>query len=294
MNPDLCLEKYLEYLLVEKGLAANTISAYAGDLRDFLGDLRKIGLKSLLNVRDKHLLGYMERQKKRGYAAHSLARKISSIKSFLVFLSNETQGTITVNTDLPSHKLPQSYPDYLLEEEIQMLLKRIDRSKYSGRRNALIVKLLYGLGLRVSELLDLRWAGINFQDHYLKVKGKGNKERILPLHPILINDIALHRKEQRTRVDSFYLFPGKKGRPLSRVGVWKIIQTTCRKCGLRRKVYPHAFRHSCATHMLQNGADIRALQEFLGHADLRTTERYTHLVNEQLKATIRDHHPLYR
>ena len=284
-------DEFLIYLAIEKGLSQNTLLAYKNDVNQFLAFyLRQDKIGQVNGVDSDHVTRYFESKKKSGSKEASLIRSMTSIKSFINYL--EEKIGVVKNWEYPSFKKTLNFPDYLSLSEI---LKIIDIAADSGLqcdRNVLIIKMLYGLGLRVSELVNLSMNDINTQEEIIWIKGKGNKDRILPLPvgmTVEINSYWLKKKNGQNK-----LFLNKNGTPLSRIGVWKLIKSLCQKTGIKRNVYPHIFRHSFATHMLSNGADIRTVQTLLGHEDILSTEIYTHLTTEHLKSVIRDCHPHYK
>ena len=290
------IELLIEYLVVERGLADNTITAYQRDLQQYADYLRGRDYPSFAAVQRQDIeqyIGMLRRQ--RGWSRATVARKLASLRQIHRFLVREglVDGDPTANIRVPQPG--QRLPEVLTVEECQALLAAPDQSTDTGLRDAAMVALMYATGLRVSELVALRIHDINFQEAVLRVEGKGGKQRLVPVAARvleLIQDyLATTRQEFVTNEAEDALFLSVRGRPLTRNRFWQILKEYVRQTGLPADTSPHTLRHSFATHLLSGGADLRVIQEMLGHASLSTTEVYTHLSHEDLRATYDQTHP---
>ena len=283
---------FLEYLTVELGLAENTRLAYARDLRLFA---QEVG-KATTAVTREDIIGYITQLKKKQYAASSIARKLAAIKGFFRFMTVE--GNLPMD---PSEVVEAGHkgiilPKVLSREEVEKLLLAPDLATAEGYRDRTMLEVLYATGMRVSELLNLPTAGVNLPMKYLLAYGKGSKERIIPLGHYALGYIEKYLSVVRPqlvkdKLDSPILFLTLWGHPMTRQRFWQIIKGYGHKAGIQKELTPHILRHSFATHMLDNGADLRTVQELLGHADISTTQIYTHLTNSRLKAIYEKAHP---
>lgn len=288
------LEDFLFYLKFEKNMSSNTIDSYRRDLEDFISFLQKekVNIKNLKREEwQRYLVSLYNR-----YKIKSIARKISSIRSFLKFLLREGYINKNYSSFMIIPKIPMYLPEVLDNKEIENFLKIPDPLSPLGIRNMAILETFYATGMRVSELVNLDVQSINLEEKYVRCFGKGDKERIIPL-----GDYAVESLKKYLLVrDSFHpkdkeaLFLNKKGERITRQGVWFIIKTYSKILGLPKRVSPHTFRHSFATHLLSNGADIRIVQELLGHSDIATTQIYTHIVSSKLHEVYQRAHPLTR
>ncbi len=288
------VDAFLQYLVAERHLAANTISAYQADIFFFLSLHLKSGNTSLSTVSPEDIRAFMAACLKRGISLRSNARRISSLRSFFRFLAAEK--IISVNPlaliDLPK---PRRYlPLALSMAEVDILLAATDPSPL-GLRNDAMLHLLYASGLRVSELVNLPVAGININAGRLRVFGKGSKERLVPFGEVATEKINAYLKDGRPKLikkgRSDYLFLTNSGRPMTRTRFWQIIKDRAGVCGIKKEISPHTLRHSFATHLLAGGADLRSVQMMLGHADISTTQIYTHVDSDRLKKTHKRFHP---
>lgn len=288
MNSD--IEDFAIYLLSEKGLAANTLEAYSSDINAFFSFLKADGFSCWNDVRQQQLIDFLSLRKD-DYAPASLSRTLIAIKVFFRFLKRE--GIISTNFTrlLETPKIWQLIPDILSLQEMDSLLGMPDPSTQQGARDGAILELLYATGIRVSELCQLDIADIN--EHAILVHGKGGKDRHVPMGrkaSQAIDDYLSFRNHRAVgRQDA--LFIGRGGRPLNRVGVWKIVKHYAREAGIAKTIFPHTFRHSFATHLLDNGADLRVIQEMLGHASISSTDRYTHVSTTRLAQAFHSFHP---
>ena len=292
---DECIERYLAYLTVEKGLASNTREAYGRDLLRFAAFFREAGFHHWADADPAVILQYLIDLRRLGLESRSRARHLVSLRGFFRFL--RTEGMIPTDPtrliDLP--KSGRHLPGVIPIEEIQRLLAAPDREQPRGERDAAMLELLYAAGLRVSELVALDLQHLNLEAGFVRVFGKGSKERIVPIgrqaQSALQAYLANGRPQlMRQRVGP-HVFVARQGRPMSRQGFWKLIKKYARQAGLRADISPHMLRHSFASHLLEGGADLRAVQIMLGHADIATTQIYTHVTAERLKAVHRRYHP---
>jgi integrase/recombinase XerD len=297
VKEDPIIRQFTNYLKLERSLSANSIEAYVRDvekLMQFL-EMRKNGA-SFLKVDFKVLQGFIEYVNELGLSAYSQARILSGVKAFYNFLVAEDLITENPTTLLEGPRLGRKLPDTLDYPEIEQLLAAIDLSTPEGGRNRAMLEVLYSSGLRVSELVDLKRSNVYFDIGFLRVIGKGSKERLVPCGKEALKFLKLYLTEIRVQIpvqqgfDSF-VFLNRRGRKLSRVMVFNIIKSLAAKIGLKKSISPHTFRHSFATHLIEGGADLRAVQEMLGHESITTTEIYTHLDRDYLRQVIREFHP---
>ena len=291
------IKGFQTYLKLERSVSANTSAAYLRDvalLESFLES--ELGGKSLNQVDFSDLTEFIAWIHGRGMSASSQARILSGIKTFFHFLVLEGLLSDNPTTLLESPKLSRKLPDTLSIHEINSLIDALDLSKPEGMRNKAILEMLYGCGLRVSEVVDLKISNLFLDIELVKILGKGNKERLVPIGSeaakflqIWLQEVRVHLKIKPGQEDLVFL--NNRGSSLSRVMVFLIIKGLATKIGLKKTISPHTFRHSFATHLLEGGADLRAVQEMLGHESITTTEIYTHLDREYLKSTILQYHP---
>lgn len=288
------LREFLVYLRVIKNYSPNTILSYNSDLRDFLSFLKERGLNlDKLNLED--FREYLEILKERGYNSFSIARKLSSLKSFFRFLEEEKEEKFSFVFLFETPKLPFRLPKVLSLEEVETLLSAPDLNTPSGYRDKTMLEVLYATGLRVSELISLRIINLNLELGLVKVLGKGNKERLVPLGDYALEYLKNYLHEVRplfaNKKSKDYVFLGRLGNPITRQRFWQIIKGYAKKVGLEDKISPHVLRHSFATHLLQGGANLRAVQMLLGHNSLATTQIYTHLDFKRLREVYDQCHP---
>jgi integrase/recombinase XerD len=288
---------YENYLKLEKSLSSNSIAAYINDinkLTEFLGkNNKKITSEK---VKLQHLKKFVEWLNERGVSPRTQARTISGIKSFYKYLLIEGKISSDPTSLLESPKIGRKLPDVLSMEEIDELIDAVDLNKPEGQRNKAMLETLYSCGLRVSELVNLKLTNLFFDEGYVKIEGKAEKERLVPVSSRAIEEnekyINGYRQSLKIQKDSEnILFLNRRGKKLSRVMVFTIIKNLAEKINLQKKISPHTFRHSFATHLINGGADLRAVQEMLGHESILTTEIYTHLDRDYLKSTINQFHP---
>lgn len=288
---------FKQYLLLEKSLSKNSISAYLHDIKCFENFLNREanGIGPLL-VTYENLLAYVSSLHAAGVASSSQARMISGLRAFYKYLLLEDllQNDPTMFLEMP--KQARKLPEVLGLDEINAMIGQIDMSKPMGHRDKAMLETLFSSGLRVSELIGLNISEVYFKDEFIKVRGKGNKERLVPIGQaalkaiqIYINETRVHLKLQKKFSDTVFI--NHLGGGISRVSVFKIIKTLAAAAGIRKNISPHTFRHSFATCLVEGGADLRAVQQMLGHESITTTEIYTHLDRSYLKETIRLYHP---
>lgn len=285
-------------MLLEQNLSASTLDSYMSDMRklsDFV--IRNYQVSDPKLVKLEHLRGFLEFLFELGVSESTQARHISSIKSFYRFLTYIDALVENPSALLETPKLGRKLPVVLSIEEIDALIAAIDLSKADGHRNKAIVEVLYGCGLRVSELVNLRLTDIFEEESFIKVKGKGSKERLVPLNKSALVAIKHYKEQQRNHLSidkeaQNILFVNRRGGQLSRVMIFNIIKKLAQRANIAKNISPHTFRHSFATHLVEGGADLRAVQEMLGHESILTTEIYTHLDQSFLRATIIEHHPM--
>jgi integrase/recombinase XerD len=288
---------FRSYLKLEKSLSANSVEAYLHDivkLTQFLdmhcGDMQPAMVDIAV------LQSFVKWVNELGMSASSQARMISGIKAFYSYLIMENCISQDPTQLLEAPRKARKLPEVLTLAEIDQLIEAIDLSSLEGHRNKAILETLYSCGLRVSELVNLKLSDLFLKESFVRVIGKGNKERLVPIGSVAVKQIVLYQHEIRCQVNPVkgfenYLFLNRRGRKLSRVMVFTIIQGLAQKSGLEKHVSPHTFRHSFATHLIEGGADLRAIQEMLGHASITTTEIYTHLDRQFLKDAIIQFHP---
>lgn len=291
------IKGFEEYLRLEKGLSQNSINAYINDINK-LCDFLKINFKgtSPQKVKLAHLKSFLEHLNGRGVSPRTQARTISGIKSYFKFLLIEEKIISDPTALLVSPKIGRKLPDVLTTQEIDSLISAVDTEKPEGQRNKAILEILYSCGLRVSELVNVKISNLFFDEGYIKVEGKAGKERLIPISVRAVEEINKYMIEYRNhlkigRGDEDTLFLNRRGQKLSRVMIFTIIKNLAEKSELNKKISPHTFRHSFATHLIDGGADLRVVQEMLGHESILTTEIYTHLDRNYLRDTINKFHP---
>lgn len=300
MNWELLIKQYTHYLKIERSLSANSVEAYEHDaqlLRQFMEmNYPKI---SALKTTLKQLQHFLEYINELGMSAHSQARILSGVKGFYKFLLFEDLTETDPTTLLEGPKLGRKLPDTLSYHEIEKILEAIDLSTPEGARNRAMLEVLYSSGLRVSELVNLTLASIHADIGFLRILGKGNKERLVPIGRDALKYLKIYVDDIRGRAPHKapkkgfepYVFLNRNGKNLTRVMVFTIIRNLARQIGLNKTISPHTFRHSFATHLIEGGADLRAVQEMLGHESITTTEIYTHLDRDYLRQVILEFHP---
>jgi integrase/recombinase XerD len=289
------LDQFLHYLTVEKGLSDNTIEAYHHDVGRFLGHLKKKEIQDVSRVGRVNLRAFLAGLRRQGLSTRSIARNQAALRTFFRFLLLE--GILESNPaeDLESPKTDRNLPEILTLKEVEELLEQPDLRTPLGIRDRAMLETLYATGIRVSELIQLSIHQVNLEGGYALIYGKGGKERIVPLGSEAIQWITHYvqgvRTERLTGKESPALFLGRSGKGMSRQRFWKALKDYGRKAGIRKRMTPHLLRHSFASHLLERGADLRSVQMLLGHADISTTQIYTHVTGERLKKVHKKYHP---
>ena len=297
MNWNIYIKGFKSFLALEKSLSANTIEAYIHDIEKLVQFLEF--KKSYLSVNEIDLINLQDFLKwinELGMSARTQARVISGIKSFYKYLLLENVLNVDPTSLLESPRLGNKLPETLSYNEINNIINAIDLSKPEGQRNKAILETLYSCGLRVSELVNLKISNLYLNDGFVKIIGKGNKERLTPIGSEAMKQINIYKNQIRCHIETKkehedFLFLNRRGKKLTRVMVFTIIKQLASKIGMQKNISPHTFRHSFATHLIDGGADLRAVQEMLGHESITTTEIYTHLDREYLRQAIIQFHP---
>lgn len=291
------LHEFLNYLRIEKNVAANTIASYQNDLFRYIKFLQDAGIDTVAQIKVSHILSLIHSLTELGYAPSSNARNISAIRMFHRFLVGEGYAHKNPAENIGLPRLSRKLPSVLDQPEIELILEQPDLAESKGIRDKAMLEFLYATGLRVSEIINIRLTDLFFSEGFVRVFGKGSKERIVPIGKQAIHDTDRYLQEVRKRIAKAgrsreVLFLNFRGKPLSRMGLWKVLRAYVVQAGIKKHVTPHTFRHSFATHLIEGGADLRAVQEMLGHSDISTTQIYTHLDREYLKEVHRNFHPL--
>jgi integrase/recombinase XerD len=292
------INKYITWLRLEKGLSDNTAEAYIDDLNKLLHFINSESGTDLLSLKYQDLQQFIAQLNDAGISSRSQARIISGVKSFYRFLLTEAYLETDPTELLESPKIGMKLPDVLTENEINNLINSIDLSIAEGQRNRAMLEVLYSCGLRVSELIGLQISNVYFDEQFIVVTGKGNKQRLVPISQKAIGEIRNYLIDRNViKVKKGYedtLFLNRRGAGLTRVMIFHILKEQARIAGIRKKISPHTLRHSFATHLLEGGANLRAIQMMLGHESITTTEIYTHIDREFLRKEIIAHHPRNR
>lgn len=288
------LDGYLDHLRVERGLAARSVEAYAGDLIRFAVYTRQAG-KAFATVDSGDVASWLVSLSKAGISARAQARKLSALRGFYKFLLAERHVPSDPTALVTGPKLPRKLPHVLSFAEVETLLTAPDQSTPRGVRDTAMIQLLYASGLRVSELVGLKISDVDLDQSYVSVLGKGEKRRLVPFGEVARDAMLRYVREVRPRwagrADSAHLFITERGTGMTRQGFWKLLGRYARTAGIDKPISPHKLRHSFATHLLERGADLRSVQTMLGHADIATTQVYTHVTAEHLRATHGRFHP---
>lgn len=291
------LDDYLHFLRVERQLAANTLQSYERDLKSYLQYLKEVEqLESLRKVERIHILNHLRHLKESAKTSRTVARHISSIRSFHQFLIRErvVDNDPTVHLEMP--QMDKKLPNILSIEEVDALMQSPDLNKANGLRDHAMLELLYASGMRVSECINLNIEDVHLTMGFVRCTGKGSKERIIPLGKSALSACEHYLESARGELrkegeKTEALFINQRGKRLTRQGCWKLLKQHAQKAGIQRELTPHTLRHSFATHLIENGADLRAVQEMLGHADISTTQIYTHVSKTRLKDVYSQFHP---
>lgn len=289
---------YRTYLKLERNMSDNSVFAYLRDVNMLTAFLEDYSPEMKVeHLEAAHLRDFLKHLHELGIAANSQARTLSGIKSFFRFLLLEDIIEADPTELIQAPKTGRKLPDTLSYEEIEKIIKAIDLSKAEGERNKAIIETLYGCGLRVSELVNMKLSNLFFTEGFIRIIGKGDKERLVPIGPHAQKQIETYLEQVRSHLNiakghEDFVFLNRRGKQLTRVMIFTIIKNLTEKSGLKKTISPHTFRHSFATHLVEGGANLRAVQEMLGHQSITTTEIYTHLDRNFLKETIRDFHPM--
>ncbi len=291
------LEQFLDYLSIEENLSFNTIDSYRNDLKrylEFVASEKKY--TDLKQVTARDVSAFVQLLNALGLSPKSISRNLSAIRTFHKYLLNEDllESDPAENVDLP--KLPKTLPLVLEIPEVEKILEQPDTLEFLGIRDRAMLELLYACGLRISELLGLKQNDVRTDAGFLRVFGKGSKERMVPIGELAMNWLVLYQEKVRPHLlgkqpSDSVIFLNARGKKMSRMGFWKILKQYTEMAGIQKEVTPHTFRHSFATHLLEGGADLRVVQELLGHSDISTTQIYTHIDREYLKEVHKTFHP---
>ena len=291
---DALVQLFLDYVVVECGLAKNTIAAYRRDLDHFRDYLSSRGKEDLASLKPHDILGFLAFEKTRGLSVNSVSRALAAVRVFFRFLSVEGKVPVNVASTLESPHLWHRLPDVLDLADVERLLDAPDTAQPLGIRDRAILEVMYATGARVSETADLRLDGLALESGYVRCFGKGSKERVVPIGASACNWLERYMRKVRLRLaksPSPILFLSKSGRRLNRENIWALVRKHALAAGISKHISPHTLRHSFATHLLHGGADLRSVQEMLGHANIATTQIYTHVDKDRLKAVHKKFHP---
>ena len=293
MTTEEAIKQYILFLRTERGLSDNTLYSYKNDLKQFHQYLQSKEIKEIENLNEDLLLSFLSFLKRK-FNPRSVMRKVSAVKGLLKFLQQEgyIEGGLYERFETPTPA--KSLPKVLSVEEIERLLSQPDTSNIYGIRDKALLELLYSSGLRISEASNLRIDDVDLEGEFLRCRGKGQKERIVPLGSIAkkwLREYISGARLSLAKKDTRWLFLRKGGGKLSRVSMWKIVKKYAKMAGIKKDISPHTLRHSFATHLLEGGADLRSIQEMLGHSSITTTEIYTHISRKHLKEVFKESHP---
>lgn len=288
------LQNFQEYLSVEKGLSDNSIHSYGYDLNKFAVFLGKEHI-DFLEVKANDIMRFLAEEKKRKISSKTLAREVVAIRQFYKFLKDENKMNINPSEKIETPEVNKTIPDYLTQEEIEELFDSIKEDNIYELRDKCIFELLYSSGLRISEACNLKISDCDLKGMSLVVEGKGGRQRLVPFGEKSLEILEKYLKESRPMIikkrECDYLFVSKKGSFINRKSVWRLLNHYLERTGITKKVTPHTLRHSFATHLIENHADLKAVQELLGHIDISTTQIYTHMANKTLKEIHKNYHP---
>lgn len=289
------IEEFINYLAVERGLADNTLLAYRQDLKKYSFFLSKKGIEGIQQIKRDHITDFMYDEKKKGLSANSICRRLAAIKVFHRFLVRERIASEDPTNLIDTPRIWKRVPDVLSIVEIESMIHAAKGRGWQAIRDKAILELFYASGMRVSELLNLKMENVNLELGYVRCTGKGRKERIIPIGKRACEAIGKYYESARKKLVKdntiLILFLSRLGKKISRQSIWKIIKNYAHKAKIKREIKPHTFRHSFATHLLEHGADLRSVQEMLGHSDISTTQIYTHVDRERLKSIHKQFHP---
>src|SRR5712692_10915431 len=289
------LDVFIGYLRAERGLSGKTVEAYASDLAAYFEDLTREGVRGANDITRDHVSRHLTSLASRGLSTRSQSRHLSALRTFHRFLCAESLADADPTEDVDSPRMSKSLPIYLSLGEVDALLRAPDERTPRGARDRAMLELLYATGLRVSELTRLPADHLNLQAGYLIAQGKGREERMVPVGAAAVEKVKSYLKGPRQKLlrgrEARALFVTERGRALTRQGFWKLLKRYALKSGIRASLSPHSLRHSFATHLVERGADLRAVQEMLGHADLSSTQIYTHVNRSRLRGVYDRSHP---
>jgi integrase/recombinase XerD len=293
---DKYVEIFLDYLSVERGLSKNTILSYQGDLDAYLSFLGSVAKKNITASSREDIRDFMLHEKDKGLSVNSIARHLAALRMFYKFLAREKLIKADISSYIDTPKLWKRIPDVLNLEEVERLIEAPDLNTDRGVRDRAILELMYATGMRVSEVSNIKLSDVNSEVGFVRCLGKGRKERIIPLGKKAITAIARYLekarpKQSKGRADILELFLSRSAKKISRVSLWKLIKGYAKKARIKKQMKPHILRHSFATHLLERGADLRSVQEMLGHANISTTQIYTHINGDRLKSIHKMFHP---
>ncbi len=289
------IDPFLDYLSVERGMAKNTILAYRQDLNIYLDFITKRKIVALSNIAKNDIIEFMISEKTKGISPTSISRRLAAIRMFHRFLARERILKLDPTTLIDSPKLWKKVPDTMSLNEVEALINQPNVRNHQGLRDKAILETLYATGMRVSESTDLKTNNVNLDIGFLRCIGKGNKERVIPLGKKAIHSINRYLENSRqhflNKKTSDYLFISRSGAKLSRQSIWKLIKRYAQEAKIKKPIKVHTLRHSFATHLLERGADLRSVQEMLGHSNISTTQIYTHIDKDRLKTIHKQFHP---
>ncbi len=289
------LDDFLAYLDIERGLSRQTLNSYSTDILDFIDFVEEKGILLPEEVSSQDVLAWLKRERERGLAASSVTRRLSALRGFFRFLTDHYGLSASPLTVISNPRTGLHLPHFLSEKEVEELLEQPDVSKPSGLRDRALLELTYACGLRASEAVNLKLEQVDKKMGFLRIFGKGHKERIIPVGQIALDWLDQYLSRGRPRLlgkrASFYVFVGRGGNPISRQRFWQLLKQYGAMAGIGSKISPHSLRHSFATHLLEGGADLRAVQMLLGHSNITTTQIYTHLSLHHLRTIHKKYHP---
>ena len=296
MIDEALVESFLNYLIVECGLADNTIKGYKGDLRNFSNYLHNTGIKHFQDLRAKMIVDFIENEKQRGLSENSISRCLVTVKMLYKYLLMEGQISVNPMSAVSTLKLQKHLPEVLHYNAVEEMLQAPDCNNKLGIRDKAMLELMYATGARVSEVASIKVSWINFDYGFIRCQGKGSKQRIVPMGSEASKAIRRYLQEVRPQLlkiedDEPLLFLSRTGKKLRRENIWSLVKKYAMKAGIRSNISPHTLRHSFATHLLEGGADLRSVQEMLGHSNISTTQIYTHIDRKHLKTTHQKFHP---
>jgi integrase/recombinase XerD len=293
---ELFLKEYLAHIKLEKNLSPNTVSSYKNDINAFISFLKDSGINDPSDISSDHIGSFFKILNELGLLGSSSARYFSSLKGFFLYLLKNKYIVKNPIEKITAPKISKKLPGVLDINEVEKILSEPDENDKLGLRDKAMLELFYACGTRVSELINIKVSDLFFEDEIIRVFGKGSKERLIPIGSSAIKWVGDYLKKSRPLLmkkskSENNLFLNSRGFKLSRMGVWKIIDRYVKEAGIKKDVHPHTFRHSFATHLLEGGADLRAVQEMLGHADISTTQIYTHIDRDYIKQVHKQYHP---